>query len=282
MGETGAGAFELRLENFTGPFDLLLSLIAKHELDVTEVALATVTDEFVSYIHQTSDWDLDTASEFLVIAATLLDLKATRLLPGADREDSEDLEALEARDLLFAKLLQYKAYKEITQVFAAAMEAEGRRHPRSAALEPEQAALLPDLVWTLTPAQFAALAATALEPKATPLVSLSHLHAPVVSVREQAGLVMGELRRARTLTFRALTSGQETPVIIARFLALLELFRTGQVAFEQAAALRELTVRWTGQSNPGQAAGPHEGSLEIEEYAVAASPEYETTGVEND
>jgi segregation and condensation protein A len=244
-----ASPFEVHLDNFTGPFDLLLSLIAKHELDVTEVALAVVTDEFVAYTRDHPEWDLDTASEFLVVAATLLDLKAARLLPGLVEEDVEDLELLEARDLLFARLLQYRAYKEVSGLMAERMATEGRRVPRSVPLEPSQAALLPELVWTLTGEQLAALAARALTPKAPPVVSLTHLHAPAVSVREQAAIVVGRLRREHTVTFRSLAAGEERLVVVARFLALLELFRSGQVGFEQAEALGELTIRWTGSDD---------------------------------
>lgn len=238
--------FEVHLDNFTGPFDLLLSLIAKRELDVTEVALSVVTDEFVAYARALPQWDLDTASEFLVIAATLLDLKAARLLPGLVEEDLEDLELLEARDLLFARLLQYRAYREVSKHFAAFMAEASLRTPRLVPLEPWQAALLPELRWAMSADDFALLAARALTPKAPETISISHLHAPAVSVREQAALVSNRLRRAGTLTFRALVAGETRLVVVARFLALLELFRGGSVAFEQAAALSELTVRWTG------------------------------------
>ncbi|WP_229737831.1 segregation and condensation protein A [Isoptericola cucumis] len=248
------------MENFSGPFDLLLSLIAKHELDVTQVALAVVTDEFVAHIRAGEEaaraaadrgeehpsWDLGTASEFLVVAATLLDLKAARLLPGVVEEDAEDLELLEARDLLFARLLQYRAYKEISGVLAERLATEGRRVPRSVPLEPEVAALLPELVWTLDGVRLAELAARALEPRLPPVVALEHLHGSAVSVREQAALVAGRLRREHVVTFRTLVAGEERIVAVARFLALLELFRAGQVSFEQAAALAELTVRWSG------------------------------------
>ncbi|MCA5893585.1 segregation/condensation protein A [Isoptericola sp. NEAU-Y5] len=256
--DAGSG-FEVHLENFSGPFDLLLSLIAKHELDVTELALAAVTDEFVAHIRAAEDaarsaaergevlasWDLGVASEFLVVAATLLDLKAARLLPGLVEEDGEDLELLEARDLLFARLLQYRAYKEVSAVLAERLATEGRRVPRSVPLDPELAALLPELVWTLDGDRLAALAARALEPRLPPVVGLDHLHSPAVSVREQAAVVARRLRRDHVVTFRALVAGEERLVAVARFLALLELFRSGQVAFEQAAALGELTVRWT-------------------------------------
>jgi segregation and condensation protein A len=284
------GPFEVHLDNFSGPFDLLLSLIAKRELDVTEVALAAVTDDFVAHIRAAEDaaraarlrgeehpsWDLGTASEFLVVAATLLDLKAARLLPGAVEEDAEDLELLEARDLLFARLLQYRAYKEVSAVLALRLATEGRRTPRSVPLEPELAALLPELVWTLDGDRLAQLAARALTPKAPPVVALDHLHAPAVSVREQAAIVVGRLRREHTVTFRALAAGEVRLVVVARFLALLELFRSGQVAFEQAAALGELTVRWTGsaeETDGATGAGPVElGRFEEFDGAPAAVP----------
>jgi segregation and condensation protein A len=274
--------FEVHLDNFSGPFDVLLGLIAKHELDVTEVALAVVTDEFIAYTRDHPEWNLDTASEFLVIAATLLDLKAARLLPGIVEEDAEDFELLEARDLLFARLLQYRAYKEVAATFAQRWAVEGRRIARVVPLEPAQAALLPDLVWAVTGAQLAELAARALAPKAPPIVSLAHLHSAVVSVREQAAIVAGRLRREHVVTFRALVMGEERLVVVARFLALLELFRAGRVAFEQAAPLGDLSIRWTGsdaddavtteaQDGPGakgELTGPGgaDGYADFEEY----------------
>jgi segregation and condensation protein A len=256
---TGRGRsapFEVHLDVFEGPFDLLLGLISKHRLDITEVALAQVTDEFIAHIRGSrdrqgdgpgDDWDLGQASEFLVVAATLLDLKAARLLPAATVEDEEDLALLEARDLLFARLLQYRAFKQVAGVFAGRIEQAGRRHARSVPLEPRFAALLPELVMSITPEQLAAIAARALTPRPEPTVGLAHLHAPPVSVREQAAVLVGRLRRQRSTTFRALTAdADETLVVVARFLALLELFRDGSVAFDQVTPLGELTVRWTG------------------------------------
>lgn len=245
--------FEVRLANFTGPFDLLLGLISKHKLDITEVALATVTDEFIKYIRRLQEvgeeWALDEASEFLVIAATLLDLKAARLLPAGEVEDAEDIALLEARDLLFARLLQYKAFKEVAGLLGTTLEEESRRYPRQVSLEPHFAALLPELVWRHSPEQFAELAATALKPKNTapPEVGLDHLHAPPVSVKEQAEIIGYRLQLGAPLSFSALVADAETTlVVVARFLALLEMFRDRVVAFEQPAALGELTVRWTG------------------------------------
>ncbi len=239
--------FEVHLHNFAGPFDLLLGLIGKHQLEITEVALAKVTDEFLATVlaHE-SDWDLSQASEFLVVAATLLDLKAARLLPQGEVEDAEDLELLEARDLLFARLLQYRAFKEVASDFELRLSGP-RRVPRSVALEPHLAALLPELVWSVTSDHLAQLAAHAMEVKEAPKVSTAHLHAPAVSVREQAAVIVGRLQRDGATSFRALVADAEhVNVVVARFLALLELFRESVVAFEQARSLGELTIRWTG------------------------------------
>ncbi|MFV0427319.1 MAG: segregation and condensation protein A [Beutenbergiaceae bacterium] len=258
--------FEVSLENFSGPFDLLLSLIAKHQLDVTEVALAVVTDEFIAHIRGRQDWDLSQASEFLVIAATLLDLKAARLLPGTSADELEDLELLEARDLLFARLLQYRAFKEVAAGLGSEWEKHGRAHPRSVSLEPQFAALLPELVVQIGPQDLARLAAQALSRKPEPdSVDLTHLHAPAVSVRDQAGLLVDRLRRERAASFRSLIADAGAlNVVVARFLALLELYREGAVAFDQASALSELTIHWTGGS----------GQVEVEdEYDDIAEPE---------
>ncbi|MDN4484475.1 segregation and condensation protein A [Demequina lignilytica] len=243
----GPKGFEVHLDNFEGPFDLLLSLISKHQLEITEVALARVTDEFLATIAAwESDWDLSQASEFLVVAATLLDLKAARLLPQGEVDDLEDLELLEARDLLFARLLQYRAFKQASGEFAAMLEAP-RRVPRDVPLEPQFAMLLPELVWTATPDLLAQLAAHALQPKAAPAVSIAHLHNPAVSVREQAAVITGRLQREGAVSFRSLVNDAgHVSVVVARFLALLELFREAVVAFDQVRSLGELTVRWTG------------------------------------
>jgi segregation and condensation protein A len=238
----------VRLENFEGPFDLLLGLISKHKLDVTEIALAQVTDDFVAYIRELgAAWDLGEASEFLLVAATLLDLKAARLLPAAEVEDDEDLALLEARDLLFARLLQYRAFKEVAATFSGRLKNEAGRFPRAVPVEPQFAQLLPELVLGISPEAFAMIAAKALAPKQAPTVTLDHLHAPAVSVREQAALIVDRLRRVRASSFRALVADATGPtVVVARFLALLELFRESAVVFDQVTPLGELTIRWTG------------------------------------
>ena len=240
--------FEVHLDNFDGPFDLLLQLISRHKLDITEVALSQVTDEFIAYIKAAGDsWDLDQTSQFMVVAATLLDLKAARLIPSGEVEDPEDLALLEARDLLFARLLQYRAFQRVAAYLAATLQAQGRRFPRDVGMEPRFARLMPEVTISISPARLAALAAKAMAPRQASVLSLAHMHAPVVSVREQAEVVVDRLRRQRAMTFRALTYDSASMLTtVARFLALLELFRDGAVGFEQLTPLGELTIRWTG------------------------------------
>jgi len=244
--------FAVHLANFEGPFDLLLSLIAKHKLDVTEVALSQVTDEFIAFIRGTGGaWDLGQATEFLVVAATLLDLKAARLLPSGAVDDEEDLALLEARDLLFARLLQYRAYKQAAAFFAGRMAQEGRFHPRLVSLEPQFAAAVPEVLIGIGPERFAMIAAAAMQPRIVPGVATDHIHTPKVSVREQAVLLAQRLADVGTASFRSLISDcTELVEIVARFLALLELYREGQVAFDQVVALGDLQVRWTGSLAP--------------------------------
>jgi segregation and condensation protein A len=246
--------FQVRLDVFEGPFDLLLQLIGKHQLDVTEVALSKVTDDFIAHIRALgAGWDLGQATEFLVVAATLLDLKAARLLPGAEVEDEEDLALLEARDLLFARLLQYRAYKLAAAHLGGLLAAESRRYPRQVTLEPRYAGLLPEVLLGLGPEEFAAMAAKALTPRAEQHVAVDHVHGGTVSVREQTALLHERLRRTGSASFRHLTADcGNTLEVVARFLGLLELYREGLVAFEQAQALAELHVRWTGPTDdPG-------------------------------
>ena len=247
---TDPSIFRVKLTEFEGPFDLLLSLISKHKLDVTTLALSQVTDDFIAFIRaQGPDWDLDAASEFLLIAATLLDLKAARLLPAAEVENEEDLALLEARDLLFARLLQYRAYKQVASVLAERYANASLRYPRSVPLDEEFKGLLPELVFALSPEQFADLAVKAMTPKIPPTVSIAHIHQIQVSVREQAAVVVEKLRELRVATFQVLVDdAPDTLHVVARFLALLELFRERAVSFDQdqAIAYAELTVRWTG------------------------------------
>jgi segregation and condensation protein A len=241
--------FSVHLDVFDGPFDLLLQLISKHKLDITEVALGVVTDEFIAHIRNLEQegegWQLDQATEFLVVAATLLDLKAARLLPSGEIDDEADLALLEARDLLFARLLQYRAFKQIADIFQSRIEEGERSFPRTVSLEPHLADLLPEVVLGLSPNRFAALAERALAPREEPTLSVQHLHLPLVSVAEQALEIAALLKAKRNITFRALTDGENNRfVIIARFLGLLELFREGAVRFQQVISFGELTIEW--------------------------------------
>ncbi|WP_104106317.1 segregation/condensation protein A [Nocardioides sp. 616] len=265
-GAVAAAGFAVRLDNFEGPFDLLLSLIAKHKLDITEVSLSTVTDEFIAFVKAGGPvWDLEQTTSFLLVASTLLDLKAARLLPSGDVEDEEDLALLEARDLLFARLLQYRAFKLVAGVFERRLADESRRHPRAVGLEERFATLLPEVLIGIGLDQFARLAAKAMEPRPVLEVSLDHIHTTTVSVREQGNLVVERLRRSGTMTFRALCGDSpDTLTTVARFLSLLELFREGVVSFDQVTPLGELTVRWTGAED---------GTVEIHDEFDGAPPE---------
>ena len=239
----------MRLDNFAGPFEVLLALIAKHELDITEVALSQVTDEFLEHTRAVGQHgDLEQTSAFVVVAATLLDLKAARLLPGAEVEDTEDLAALEAGDLLFARLLQYRAYRQVADHLAERMAAESSRLPRTTSIGEQLAGRRRPLRIGVGPRELAALAAQALAPRPQAQPPVGHLHAPAVSVREEALAVVALLRSTGAATFRELTGQAAPAVTVARFLALLELYRDGAVAFEQERPLSQLTVRWTGRA----------------------------------
>ena len=246
-----SAGFSVHLANFDGPFDLLLQLISRHKMDVTEVSLSMVTDEFISFIRALEasgeGWELEQATEFLVVAATLLDLKAARLLPSGDVEDEEDLALLEARDLLFARLLQYRAFKEIAATFNERITAADKSFARVVALDPALAALLPEVLIGVGAARFAAIAERVLTPKVAPVVAIQHLHMALVSVAEESRMVVEALRHSKTLSFRNLISDADsTLVVVARFLALLDLYRQGVLRFDQVIALGELQISWTG------------------------------------
>lgn len=248
--------FRVNLENFDGPFDLLLRLIGKHELDITQIALAKVTDEFLNYVRQLDEAaGIESASEFLVVAATLLDLKIASLLPQGEVVDAEDVALLEARDLLFARLLQYRAYKEISQWFETRFDHEAGRIARSVRLEDRFRQQRPELVWTLSLKEFANLAEIALTPREIPGVGLTHLHAPRVSIREQAQIMVARLRVTKRLTFRELIAdAKDRSELVARFLGVLELYRLGAVTFESSSPLSDFTVNFGGELNAEQLA----------------------------
>lgn len=270
--------FSVHLSNFDGPFDLLLQLISRHKLDITEVSLSLVTDEFIAYIRALElsgeGWRLDQATEFLVVAATLLDLKAARLLPSGEVEDEEDLALLEARDILFARLLQYRAFKEIASSFQTMIEAADKAFPRVVALDAALSALLPEVLIGVGPERFAAIAERVLTPKSPPVVAIEHLHMALVSVSEQSKLVVEALRHSKTMSFRSLChDADSTMVVVARFLALLDLYRQGNLRFNQVIALGELQISWTGSE---------EGDVEItDEFDIPVIGIDETVEGEN-
>ena len=270
--------FSVHLSNFDGPFDLLLQLISRHKLDITEVSLSLVTDEFIAYIRALEvsgeGWRLDQATEFLVVAATLLDLKAARLLPSGEVEDEEDLALLEARDILFARLLQYRAFKEIAASFQTMIEAADKAFPRVVALDPALSALLPEVLIGVGPERFAAIAERVLTPKVPPVVAIEHLHMAMVNVSEQSKLVVEALRLSKTMSFRSLChDADSTLVVVARFLALLDLYRQGNLRFNQVIALGELQISWTGSE---------EGDVEItDEFDIPVVSLDETVEGEN-
>jgi segregation and condensation protein A len=246
-----SAGFSVHLANFDGPFDLLLQLISRHKMDVTEVSLSIVTDEFISFIRGLEEsgqgWELEQATEFLVVAATLLDLKAARLLPSGDVEDEEDLALLEARDLLFARLLQYRAFKEIAATFSERIAAADKSFARVVSLDPALAALLPEVLIGVGAQRFAAIAERVLTPKVAPVVAVQHLHTSLVSVAEESRMVVEALRHSKSLNFRNLIADADsTLVVVARFLALLDLYRQGVLRFDQVIALGELQITWTG------------------------------------
>jgi segregation and condensation protein A len=246
-----SAGFSVHLANFDGPFDLLLQLISRHKMDVTEVSLSIVTDEFISFIRgleaSGEGWQLEQATEFLVVAATLLDLKAARLLPSGDVEDEEDLALLEARDLLFARLLQYRAFTEIAATFNERIAAADKSFARVVALDPALAALLPEVLIGVGAQRFAAMAERVLTPKVAPVVAVQHLHMALVSVAEESKMVVEALRHSKSLSFRNLIADADsTLVVVARFLALLDLYRQGVLRFDQVIALGELQISWTG------------------------------------
>ncbi|GDX21345.1 segregation/condensation protein A [Actinomycetes bacterium] len=249
-----AGAFSVHLNNFDGPFDLLLQLISRHKMDITEISLSLVTDEFIAFIRALEasgeGWRLDQATEFLVVAATLLDLKAARLLPTGEVDDEEDLALLEARDILFARLLQYRAFKEIAATFSERITIADKFFPRVVALDPTLSALLPEVLIGVGPQRFAAIAERVLTPKVSPIVSTEHLYQQMVSVAEESRVVIEALRRSKSMSFRNLVSDTDNVlVVVARFLALLDLYRQGVLRFDQVIALGELQISWTGSAS---------------------------------
>ncbi|MCI5826087.1 MAG: segregation/condensation protein A [Arcanobacterium sp.] len=239
--ESESEEFAVSLAVFSGPFEVLLSLITRRKLDITEVALSEVTDEFLAFVAAQSEADLSQVSEFVVVAATLLDLKAARLLPHSEA-DEEDVELLEARDLLFAKLLQYRAFKEVAADLAARLSAQTLFVPRAVPLEEPFKGLLPEVELGITPEYLAMLAAQALTRK-EPTIQLDHIHDPLVSVESQVQAIYERLAVGDRMSFHSLCSdAPNVATVVSRFLAVLDLLRRGEVSVEQNSPLESLVV----------------------------------------
>ena len=242
--------FALDIDGFSGPFDLLLRLISRHEFDIIELAISTVTDEFIAYVRQLDErGQLEESSQFIGVAATLIDIKVAELLPRGEVVDPEDVALLEARDLLFARLLQYRAFKQAAEWLSTKLGEESGRHSREVPIDLRAFAAVPEVELRLSPDDLAALAIAVLTPKDVPTVGLAHLHAPAVSIREQAGIVVSALRRRGHASFGELIADATARGdVVARFIAILELYRANAVAFEQIEPLGPLDIRWVADS----------------------------------
>jgi segregation and condensation protein A len=236
--------YQVKLEVFQGPFDLLLHLIAKRELDIYEVSLAAITEEYLEHLKQMRELDLEVATEFLVVAATLIEMKAGRLLPGPPR-DEEDLLALSERDVLIARLLEYRAFKDAAARFAELIDANAGYVGREAGPGADFAHLIPDVLAKVSVHRLADLAVTALTPKEPPHVDTSHITPIRVSVGDAAKEIAARLQQTGTATFRALASdaGNKLEVIV-RFLALLELVKRGYADVAQSTNFGEIEATW--------------------------------------
>lgn len=236
-------AYQVKLQVFEGPFDLLLHLIAKRELDIYEVSLASITEEYLDYIKSMQELDLEVATEFLIVAATLIEIKAARLLPGPP-VDEESALALSERDLLIARLLEYRAFKDAAGRLASMIAENAGFVGRAAGPGREFDHLCPDLLARVKPADLAAIAARALSPKPLVALDLSHITPIRASVAEAIATVLAVLADRPAVTFRELTKGCPTRIdVVVRFLAVLELFKRGEAEIDQTENFGEIRVR---------------------------------------
>ncbi|HEV2686641.1 MAG TPA: segregation/condensation protein A [Actinomycetota bacterium] len=236
-------AYQVKLQVFEGPFDLLLHLIAKRELDIYEVSLASITEEYLDYIRSMQDLDLEVATEFLIVAATLIEIKAARLLPGPPVDDEAAL-ALSERDMLIARLLEYRAFKDAASQLAAMIAENAGFIGRRAGPGREFDHLCPDLLARVSPADLATIAARALAPKPVASLDLSHITPIRVSVAEAIATVLAMLAERTSLTFREITKDCTTRIDkVVRFLAVLELIKRGQADVDQTENFGEITVK---------------------------------------
>jgi segregation and condensation protein A len=239
--------YVVKTEVFEGPFDLLLHLIARQRVDLWQVSLSRITEDYLAEIRRMRELDLEVATEFLVVAATLLELKAARLLPAPDANPDEIEAVLEERDLLFARLLQYRAYKQVAGLFGARLAEQAAYHPRRVGAEDLLRRIVPELLVGVTPEELARLAAAALTPVPPPDVTTTHIPPPRLSVAEAVIDLARRLHDQGMSTFEDLVGRQAVPIeIVIGLLAVLELYKRSLVELDQASTFADITVRWTG------------------------------------
>ena len=246
----GSG-FQVNLEVYSGPFDALLGMIANNKLELTEVSLSSITEEFLAYVRGLDfTKNMDEASAFLDVASILVEAKSVAILPGGEENHEQSLEALRERDLLFARLIQYRAYKQAAGDFRARFAANSGRFPHPAYMDEGIQAMLPELVWTLTPAELAKLAAQVIANAPASEVSVHQLHVPLVDLRAQSVVVRDRLRKAlesgsQSMSFSELTQDCASRIeVVARFMAVLVFFKQGVLQYRQNGPFEELHLRW--------------------------------------
>lgn len=252
--ESATSGFQVNLEVYSGPFDALLGMIANNKLELTEVSLSSITEEFLTYVRGLDfTKNMDEASAFLDIASILVEAKSVAILPGSEdsQHDEQSLEALRERDLLFARLLQYRAYKQAAGDFRARIAVNSGRFPHPAAMDEAVAAMLPELVWTLTPLELAQLAAQVIANAPASEVSIHQLHVPLVDLRAQSLVVRDRLIAAlefkgdQSMSFSELTRDCTSRIeVVARFMAVLVFFKQGVLQYQQDGPFAELHLRW--------------------------------------
>jgi segregation and condensation protein A len=240
--------YEVNLDVYTGPFDLLLQLITAQELDLYEIELSAIVDAFVAEIARLEAIDLESTTEFLLIAATLIELKCKRLLPGSDEVDlDEELALYEARDYLLARLVEAKMFSEAGRSLAALEASASRAHPRRTGADERFADTQPDLLLGVMPERIRDIAERALSERPIPTVEISHLHSEEVSVHDTFDRLVHELPTLGRTTLREISAAAPTTAaFVAIFLALLELYKQQFVELDQLGSFGEVTIEWIG------------------------------------
>lgn len=238
-------SYEVKLDVYEGPIDLLLHLITRQRVDIYDVSLATITEEFLAAVDALDVGDLENATGFLIVAATLLDLKSARLLPGRDADVDDAL--LEERDLLLARLVECATFREAGTWINAGLAEGSAFHGRMAGLEPHLVGLAPDLLAGVGPDRLVATAADMLAPRSEPSLDMSHVAPIRASVRDAISELAGRLIHTDVVSFADLCSAAERIQVVVRFLALLELYKAGAVELDQVDRFGDIQARWTGE-----------------------------------